>query len=203
MSRPRAYSIARRISSGSCTPAPSSVNRRTPAPASSPNGASCSPRRPTVMHPLGYTSHSPALAPSSRTNSTTLRASAARVGVGHRHDGGVAAAGRRPGCPTRSSRRPRDQAGAGGRGGRRTRGRRRIRRHRAQLARRRGDGVVGRSRRCGHPRSPRARPVAVLVDEQPTDDHQPSRHVTPLMSAPPSPRRADRRARPSAPPRRC
>ena len=40
MPRPSAYSRARRISSGSCTPLPSSVKRRTPAAASSAIGAS-------------------------------------------------------------------------------------------------------------------------------------------------------------------
>ena len=44
MSSPSEYSIARRISSGSCTPLPSSVKSRTPAAASSANGASASPR---------------------------------------------------------------------------------------------------------------------------------------------------------------
>ena len=75
MSSPREYSIARRISSGSWTPLPSSVNRRTPAPTSSANGASCSPARPIVMHPAGSTSHNPAAWPWARTNSTTPRES--------------------------------------------------------------------------------------------------------------------------------
>ena len=68
---PLAYSIARRITSGSCTPLPSSVNSRTPAPASSAIGASCSPARPIVMQPEGATSHRPAAMPARRTCSTT------------------------------------------------------------------------------------------------------------------------------------
>ena len=69
--RPSAYSSARRISSGSCTPLPSSVKSFTPAAASSPNGVRCSPARPTVIEPDGSTSHSPARSPWRRTKSTT------------------------------------------------------------------------------------------------------------------------------------
>ena len=72
MSRSSAYSNARRISSGSCTPEPSSVKIRTPASANSANGVSWVPARPTVIEPEGRTSHSPAAWPCLRTNSTTL-----------------------------------------------------------------------------------------------------------------------------------
>ena len=75
MSSPSEYSIARRIRSGSWTPLPSSVNSRTPAAASSANGASCSPARRIVMQPAGSTSHNPAASPRARTKSTTPRAS--------------------------------------------------------------------------------------------------------------------------------
>ena len=75
MSRPSEYSIARRMSSGSCTPLPSSVKMRTPAATSSAYGASASPARPIVMQPAGSTSHRPACSPWARTNSTTPRES--------------------------------------------------------------------------------------------------------------------------------
>ena len=75
MSSPSEYSIARRISSGSWTPLPSSVKIRTPAATSSAYGASCSPARPIVMQPAGSTSHSPAASPWARTKSTTPRES--------------------------------------------------------------------------------------------------------------------------------
>ena len=90
-SRSSAYSSARRISSGSCTPVPSSVNRCTPTAASSASGDSCSPSRPIVIEPDGRTSHSPASSPWRRTNSTTLTESWVGLGVGHRHDARVAA----------------------------------------------------------------------------------------------------------------
>ena len=75
ISRSRAYSSARRIKSGSCTPLPSSVNNVTPASRSSLYGANASPARPTVMQPDGMTSQSPARSPCARTNSTTIRES--------------------------------------------------------------------------------------------------------------------------------
>ena len=68
----REYSSARRINSGSCTPLPSSVKIRTPAPASDENGASVVPARPTVMQPEGTTSTRPAFCPCALTNSTTM-----------------------------------------------------------------------------------------------------------------------------------
>ena len=74
-SRPSEYSIARRISNGSCTPLPSSVKMRTPASASSANGANTSPARPIVMLPAGSTSHRPASSPRLRTSSTMPRES--------------------------------------------------------------------------------------------------------------------------------
>ena len=54
----------------SCTPAPSSVNRRTPRAAISPIGASSSPLRPRVMAPATRTSQIEP-APSSSTSRTT------------------------------------------------------------------------------------------------------------------------------------
>ena len=75
ISRSRAYSSARRMSNGSCTPLPSSVNNVTPASRSSLYGANACPARPTVMQPDGTTSHSPARTPCERTNSTTIRES--------------------------------------------------------------------------------------------------------------------------------
>ena len=77
MSRARAYSRAWRMSCGSWTPLPSSVNRCTPAAASSPNGASAFPCRFIVMHPAGCTSHRPARRAWARTNSTTASESCA------------------------------------------------------------------------------------------------------------------------------
>ena len=71
MPRLFAYSSALRMSSGSCTPVPSSVKICTPAAASSAIGASTSPARPIVMQPLGNTSHRPACSPRRRTICTT------------------------------------------------------------------------------------------------------------------------------------
>ena len=56
---PPAYSKARRISCGSSTPTPSSVNIRTPSAAISAIGASSFPARPTVIAPATWTSHQP------------------------------------------------------------------------------------------------------------------------------------------------
>ena len=96
MSRPSEYSIARRISSGSCTPLPSSVKIRTPASTSSANGASASPARPIVMHPAGSTSHSPAASPWAAHELDDAPRVLGRVGVRHRHDGREAAEGGGP-----------------------------------------------------------------------------------------------------------
>ena len=71
MPSPPEYSNARRMRSGSCTPLPSSVKIRTPIAASSANGASWVPFRPTVIAAAGSTSHSPARAACCRTKSTT------------------------------------------------------------------------------------------------------------------------------------
>src|SRR5271165_1706292 len=60
-----------------CTPAPSSVKRRTPSAASSAIGAKRSPRRPTVIAPATATS---ALAPSAR--SRTVRTASAESSGG-------------------------------------------------------------------------------------------------------------------------
>ena len=76
-SRPRAYSKARRIRPADCTPAPSSVNSRTPSPAISAMGANRSPARSTVMAPATATS-AVALAPSS----STLRTASAESRAG-------------------------------------------------------------------------------------------------------------------------
>ena len=51
-----AYSRARRMSRPSCTPVPSSVNRRTPRAAISAIGRAARPARPTVMAPATRTS---------------------------------------------------------------------------------------------------------------------------------------------------
>ncbi len=67
--RADAYSSARRISRPSCTPAPSSVNRRTPSSAISAIAASSTPRRPLVMAPATRTSHTD-VRPSSSTSRT-------------------------------------------------------------------------------------------------------------------------------------
>lgn len=65
----------------SCTPAPSSVKRRTPSAAISPIGASCSPARSTVIAPEVRTSHG-AVRPSSSTWRTTAAESMAGVVLG-------------------------------------------------------------------------------------------------------------------------
>ena len=88
MSSALAYSRARRISCGSCTPLPSSVNRWTPAAASSPNGASALPSRFTVMHPAGWTSHRPARRGLRSHELDHRQRVLRRLGVGHRHDRG-------------------------------------------------------------------------------------------------------------------
>ena len=118
MSSADAYSRARRMRRASCTPAPSSVNRRTPSAAISASGASCSPARPTVMAPATRTSHT-AVAPSSSTSRTTAAQSMARLGVGHGDDGGVAARGPRRARRSRPSPPPRGRAGGDARAGRR------------------------------------------------------------------------------------
>ena len=96
MPSPSEYSSARRISSGSCTPLPSSVNNLTPAAASSANGASCWPRRPTVMQPAGR--H---LAEAGRHRLAAHELDDADrvlggIGVRHRHDRRVPTERRRP-----------------------------------------------------------------------------------------------------------
>ena len=63
-----AYSSARRIKRGSCTPFPSSVKMRTPSAAKEAYDTNCVPSRPTVMQPDGTTSQRPASIPRSRTN---------------------------------------------------------------------------------------------------------------------------------------
>ena len=68
----------------SWTPAPSSVNSRTPSAASSPMGASRSPARPTVMAPATATWHI-APSPSDEDFEGHRRTVDRRVGVGHGH----------------------------------------------------------------------------------------------------------------------
>ncbi len=71
---PTLYSMARRMSRSSCTPAPSSVKIVTwlsGSAASSPIGASCSPPRPTVMAAAGVTSIRPKRLARSRTQLAT------------------------------------------------------------------------------------------------------------------------------------
>ena len=72
------YSSARRISTGSCTHLPSSLNTRTRAreAAMASSGARDCPPRPTVTAPIGRTSHQPASSPRARTCSTTPAVSA-------------------------------------------------------------------------------------------------------------------------------
>ncbi len=83
-----AYSRARRISWGSCTPLPSSVNSRTPAAASSPNGASASPARPMVMHPAGQHLAQPGALALGADELDDGHRVLRRLGVRHRHDRG-------------------------------------------------------------------------------------------------------------------
>ena len=123
--RAEAYSRARRISRASCTPAPSSVNSRTPRAAISASGASCVPG-PADGDGAGHRARrSTAPAPRSSTWRTTAARVDGRLGVGHGHDRGVAAEGGRPGARSRPSRPPPGPARAGGCGGRPGRGRRR------------------------------------------------------------------------------
>jgi hypothetical protein len=72
------YSRARRMSTGSQTQKPSSEKTRTRArdDAIAPSSASCSPARPTVTAPIGWTVAYPACSPSESSCSTTPAVSA-------------------------------------------------------------------------------------------------------------------------------
>ena len=122
MSRPSEYSIARRISSGSCTPLPSSVKmphagvdelgerrQRLPRPAH---------RDAAGRQHLAQAGRLALAAHELDDATRVLR----RVGVRHRHDGREAAERGGPAARSRSSRPPPGPARAGGRGGRRSPG---------------------------------------------------------------------------------
>ena len=82
----------------SWTPAPSSVNSRTPRAASSPMGARRSPARPTVMAPATATWHMAAV-PERQHLEGHRGAVDGGVGVGHGHHGREPAERRPPGPP--------------------------------------------------------------------------------------------------------